>query len=48
MVKFDERAILDNGAYIYAMRQEIEAIADAVCERDLTISCSRPPAVPLP
>lgn len=33
MVKFDERAILDNGAYIYAMRQEIEAIADAVCEK---------------
>ncbi|MCC2874779.1 SIS domain-containing protein [Lachnoclostridium pacaense] len=31
MVKFDEQAILENGAYIYAMRQEIEAIADTVC-----------------
>ena len=33
MVTFDEQAILDNGAYIYAQRAEIERIADAVCEQ---------------
>lgn len=47
MVKFDEQAILENGAYIYAMRQEIEQLRILCAVRDLTISCSPHPAVPL-
>lgn len=31
MVNFNEHAIMENGAYIYALRPDIEAIADAVC-----------------
>lgn len=31
MISFDEQAIMDNGAYIYAQRAEIERIADEVC-----------------
>lgn len=33
MVTFDEKQILENGAYIYSKRAEIEAIADVICER---------------
>ena len=33
MVSFDEQAILDNGAYIYNQRAEIERIADEICEK---------------
>ncbi len=32
MVSFNEQTILDNGAYIYEKRSEIEGIADAICE----------------
>lgn len=31
MVNFNEHAIMENGAYIYALRPDIEAIADDVC-----------------
>lgn len=33
MVTFNEKKILENGAYIYNKRGELEAIADAVCEK---------------
>lgn len=33
MISFDEQEIMDNGAYIYAQRAEIERIADEVCSQ---------------
>lgn len=33
MISFDEQEIMDNGAYIYAQRGEIERIADEVCSQ---------------
>lgn len=33
MVKFDEKKILENGKYIYDQREQIELIADKICEK---------------
>lgn len=33
MINFDEKAMLDNGAYIYNQRDKIEGIADELCKK---------------
>lgn len=34
MINFDEKAMLENGAYIYNQRESIEKIADTICQKE--------------
>lgn len=42
MIDFDEKKIIEKADKLYALRGELEAVADKVCEADLTIFCLLP------